>query len=419
MEIYRLILTRWLVLVVACSMTLFVVGCNPASLAEQYRAIAIRPSVEPPTSGNRLLVQSFNGNIFTIRPDGTGRFYLTNDASATRQYQQPTWSPDAQRIAIARSDLNEAGVSSALLLVSHDNAEGHTLTTPFPPFYIFWSPSGEQLAYLSNWSGLEGPSMALRIVDVTRQVATTLAEGSPYYFSWAPNGGELLAHIGSNRMELQSISGERRALRNTAAGFAAPQWSADGERLVYALDTPDTQQLIIADLQGRAINEITDFEERISFLLSPDGERLAYVLTPSNAGANTLGPLYVADVETLRTRELTDQPVWGFFWSPDSAKLAYLAMEQPAGQIWLRWWVWDGQANIPYSRFLPSRTFLENYLVFSDQYAQSAPIWSPDSSAFAFAGRIPNNRPGVWVQALGGGEPMRVADGVYVTWSPK
>ncbi len=419
MKTFYLYPTHRLAWIGALLLMFFLAGCTPTSLAEQYRAIAIRPSLEPPPPGNRLLVQSFDGNIFTILPDGSDRFYLTQDASASRQYQQPTWSPDAQHIAIARSDLVGMSAKSALFLVSHDGALTDTLEIPFPPFYIFWSPSGEQLAYLSNWNSLEGPSMALRLVDMAQKKAVTVAEGSPYYFSWAPDGSQILAHIGSNRLELQSVTGERRALMNTAAGFAAPQWSADGQRLIYALDTPETQQLIIADLQGAALSQVTDFDERISFLLSPGGQQLAYVLTPNEAGANTLGPLYVADVETLRTRELTDQPVWGFFWSPDSTKLAYLAMEGLAGQIWLRWWVWDGKTNIPYSRFLPSHTYLESYLAFSDQYAQSAPIWSPDSSAFAFAGRVPGYQPGIWVQVLNSGEPLRVADGVYVSWSPK
>lgn len=399
---------------------MLIAGCNPARLAQQYRGLAIQPSsTAPADTGNRLLVQGFDGNVFTIEPDGTARFPITNDASPTRQYQQPTWSPDASQIALARTDAVRQQVASALITVRHDGSDRRELSSPFPPFYIHWSPSGEQIAYLSNWIGMEGPSMALRMVNVQENRADTVAEGSPYYFSWAPDGSQLLAHIGSNRLELQNITGERKTLQNTAAAFAAPQWAPDGQRLIYALDEDGIQRLIIADTAGAPISEITDFDERVSFQLSPNGQDLAYVLTPGDANVNSLGPLYVVDVETLRTREVSDGDVWGFFWSPDGQKLAYLAMDQVNRQRWLRWWVWDGVTNTPYGLFVPTRTFLERYLAFSDQYAQNMRIWSPDSSAFVYTGATPTSDAGIWVQTLGEPDATRVATGVFAAWSPR
>ncbi len=405
----------WLITVM-----MLIAGCSPARLAEQYRGLAIQPSSSAPADiGNRLLVQAFDGNVFTITPDGTARFPITSDASRTRQYQQPTWSPDASQIALARTDAAGQQVASALITVRQDGSERRELSSPFPPFYIDWSPSGEQIAYLSNWIGMEGPSMVLRMVDVQENRADTVAEGSPYYFSWAPDGSQLLAHIGSNRLELQSITGERRTLQNTAAAFAAPQWASDGQRLIYALDEDGIQRLIIADTSGAQINEITDFDERVSFQLSTNGQELAYVLTPNDASVNTLGPLYVVDVETLRTREVNDGDVWGFFWSPDGQKLAYLATDMVNGRRWLRWYVWDGVRNTPYGLFVPTRTFLARYLTFSDQYAHNMRIWSPDSSAFVYTGATPTSDAGVWVQSLDDPEARRVATGVFAAWSPR
>lgn len=392
-----------------------------ACSADPVRSFAIRPVAQstPLVPGNRIVVQSFNGNIFTVNPDGSNRVNLTTDARRGRQYQQPTWSPTAESVAFARVDALGNRVLAALVTAVHDGSSRAELAVPFPPFYLNWSPTGSQIAFLSNWMGLEGPSMALRLYDVANNSVDTLAEGSPYYFSWSPDGANLLAHIGENRLEIQSAQGERTALMNTAAGFGAPQWASDGDRIVYAVEDGLGQNVVIDSAEGGSPSVVTDFDERISFGLSPTGDRLAYVLTPTASQVNTLGPLYVTDIATRRTRELTGGPVWAFFWSPDGAKLAWLAIDQSTGRLWLRWQVWDGAKSTTYARFLPTRVFLERYLAFSDQYAQSMRIWSPDSSRFVYTGTDENERPGVWVQSLEGGAPDWIAAGVFAAWSPQ
>lgn len=395
-------------------------GCSPAAMNQFNRfAIVAPPATAPTAPDNRLLVQGLDGNLFTIRPDGSGRFPITTDAGPNRNYQQPTWGPTGDRIAWAQITLNDAVRESAIVTSRFDGSDRQEQTAPFPPFYLFWSPTGENLAYLSNWAGLDGPTMALRMLELASGRTTTVAEGSPYYFSWAPNGDQLLAHIGSNRLEIQSASGQRQALRNTAAAFAAPQWAPDGTQLVYAVDEAGRQSLVVAQLDNQAAIEITSFDARISFLMSPDGKAVAYALTLNDASANTLGPLYVAEVDSLRTRELADKPVWAFYWSPDSRKLAYLATETSDETVWLRWYVWDGKRTTAYGRFLPTRTVLQSYLVFSDQYAQSMRLWSPDSTAFVYAGINEQEEIGVFVQELDQEQPRRVAAGVVAAWSPR
>jgi hypothetical protein len=69
--------------------------------------------------------------------------------------------------------------------------------------------------------------------------------------------------------------------------------------------------------------------------------------------------------------------------------------------------------------FVPSATFVELLQPWFDQLAPSADWWSPDGSAFAFAGRF-QGRDGVWyVSTTAGGTPTFVHDGEVVAWSPK
>jgi TolB protein len=82
--------------------------------------------------------------------------------------------------------------------------------------------------------------------------------------------------------------------------------------------------------------------------------------------------------------------------------------------------VWDGRTSTPFAGFLPSRAYLDHYLPFFDQYAQSHRVWSADSSAFVFAGTLTDGRSGVWVQkVVEGSEPAFIGPGVFAAWAPR
>jgi TolB protein len=402
----------------------FLTGCASSPLVQQLQQIAIenQKALASLRQGNRLLVLDINGNIYTMDQDGSNWLPITDDASALRQYLQPTWSPDGQQIAWAQVDISSETTRSALVTSRFDGNERNAIEVPFTPFYIFWSPVGERLAYLSNWISNNQQTLALRLIDLAADTDQdiTLAEGQPFYFSWSPDGQRMLTHVSNERLAFQSLDGSQEWVSDTVASFPAPQWSANSEHLIYAVDDPSGQRLIVADLLGNELNEVTDFDDRITFTQSPNSQRIAYVITSEPISLAAFGPLYVFDAESQRTRELTDRPVIAFFWSPDGEKLAYLVAEEIAESLWLRWYVWNGERTQGYDTIVPSRTFLQRYLAFFDQYAQSMNIWSPDSTAFAYAGVDQAGRRGVWVQEVGEGkEPTLVSRGVFVAWSPK
>jgi TolB protein len=389
-------------------------------LAAQHQAQLQAQNTDP---ANRLLVQGVDGNLFTIRPDGSDRVPLTNHATSLLQYTQPTWSPTGQKVAWSELD-NRTGELKSALVVSHFNGlMREHIDTPFAPFYLHWSPDGAHLAYLSNWLDINqtSPTIALRLVDfeATGEKINTLVEGQPLYLTWSPASDRLLIHIDNDRLEFWDVEGDGTALAPTFAAFPAPQWSSDGNQLLYALGEPGVQQLVLADPEGNLTQEITDFSETISFSMSPTGDAVAYAITPPNVGTAAFGPLYVVDLASARTRELTSKPVMAFFWSPDGSKLAYLVTDESENILRLRWQVWDGDESKPYAAMVPSRTFLQAYLIFFDQYARSMTIWSPDSSAFAYAALDPVAGNNIWVQRLEEDEPQKVGRGVFVAWSPR
>ena len=171
---------------------------------------------------------------------------------------------------------------------------------------------------------------------------------------------------------------------------------------------------MLADRRGRERGRIATFEGRINFNLSPADRHIAYVVTDDPRKSVAFGPLYAVDIESLQARRISADPVLGFFWSPDGAKLAYMAAEMDTSRVRLRWHVWDGEKDLAYGAFAPNQTYFRRYAPFFDQYAQSMTIWSPDSSAFTYAGRNQARETGVWVQRLGSGvAPVRISGGVF------
>ena len=96
-----------------------------------------------------------------------------------------------------------------------------------------------------------------------------------------------------------------------------------------------------------------------------------------------------------------------FFWSPDGTKLLSLLPEVAPGRIWFRWGVWEDGSSFSTGRFVPSLEFSRDYLQFFEQYAQSMRLWSPDGSAFVYAGEEESGGSGIWIQPATQGRRAR------------
>lgn len=369
---------------------------------------------------NRILIIDIDGNIYTLDPDGSRRQAITSSASRTLVYQQPTWAPDTNSIAWTQVNSDGDGVQSSLVVGEPNGGVLSNIDLPFAPFYIYWSPDSQRLAYLSNWLSQSTPSMALRLVELSgsEPKASTIAEGQPFYFSWSPDGQELIGHVGNEFVSVYSLEGDEDPLSDASTGFPSPQWTADGS-LIFAIDDQTGQgHLVMSDREAETLTELTTYAGSISFGLNAAQDRLAYAVSDEAGASATIGSLYLTDLETLSTSELSFQPVLAFFWSPDGKKLAYLQFEIDGGQTSLRWKVWQEGETVEYDTFIPSQVFMRRYLAFFDQYAQSMSLWAPDSSAFVYAGSDGSGRRGIFVQKLGEESPKRISSGYFAAWSP-
>ena len=87
-----------------------------------------------------------------------------------------------------------------------------------------------------------------------------------------------------------------------------------------------------------------------------------------------------------------------FFWSPDGTKLLSLRPEVEE-RLLFRWNVWEDGSSFSTDRFVPSLELSRDYFQFFEQHAQSMTLWSPDGSAFVYAGQqAESGESGVWIQ---------------------
>jgi len=365
-----------------------------------------------PISGDRLLVLKDDGSILTIGPDGSAPLPLVPSRGIDVETRQPVWSPDGRSVAWAELELTDQGASSRVVTSAPDGSSRTEFPVETGTFFLQWDPTSSRIAYLGNFQGVIGMGVAGRSPE-GNPVATTLGVGQPFYLSWSPEGQQLLIHVGSETLGTLDLERKLVPIGDAPGTFQAPVWLADG-RMVYAATAKDRQSLVVRD--GNRAKELVAFEGSIEFVASPDGTRIAYRVDDGSG----LGGIEVVDVRSARSHNVTDAPTSAFQWSPDGRRLLLMTMEEGDDPTVHRWQVWDGKvATWIGPTFLPSPTFWRDYVPFYGQFAQSMTLWSPDGTSFAFAGLI-GERAGIWVQDLDAEEPTFVLDGgSVVAWSPK
>lgn len=386
-------------------------SAQPPETPAPSRSAAVTPDPGP-IRADRLLVLMDDGNVVVVRADGRDPRRLTEFPSdeVTVEVRHPVWSPDGRSVAWAELEIGDLGARARIVSTEPDGSRRTEFPVDTGAFFLQWDPTSSRIAYLGNFQGGVGMGVAGRN-PIGDPVATTLGVGRPFYLSWAPGGLELLVHVGDATLGRLDLEGELRDLGDPPGIFQAPVWLADG-RMFYAIAERDRQTLVVRD--GDRLRELVEFRGAIEFVVDPRGERIAYRV---DDGAGP-GGVKVVDTTTARSQVVSASPTFAFQWSPDGERLLLLTPDEGGGGG-ARWLVWDGDVARPVGpAFVPSPSFLRDYVPFSGQFAQAMTPWSPDGGAFAFTGLI-GDRAGVWVQDLRAADPTFVLEGgSVVAWSP-
>ncbi len=392
----------------------------PATQAADQTAEANSPEIaELPASG-QLAVIDMDSNLVVLRRGESPRM-ISDDATSIdtetlsgRVYQHPTWSVSGWLSYVRAETLPDQPPRLDVLAVRPAESEPTTILSSTDATYVYgyWSPAAcsgapdcGRFAYLMN----DGDRLALHLAEVSNGDApqatdTIIGRAAPFYYSWAPDGTSMLWYRNERTLAIYDIVSEdvREELPDSAGRFMAPAWSPVDERLLVARAEANRSRMTVIDGEDR-IELGLPIEGYAHFNWSPDGRQIAYT-----SGGDTLEPITVINADGSGGRVLAAVPdVVAFFWSPDSTRLAVVALvlnESPLPQAGsgirarqveqqrnpedfaFAWYVFDvasGEAT-RFTQFLPTAEQWYT-LKFFDQFAQSQRVWSPDSRYVVYA----------------------------------
>ncbi|MGE5139345.1 MAG: TolB family protein [Rudaea sp.] len=399
-----------------------------------------------PAAGNRIVTVGNDGNIYVMDAAGKSRAQLTKDGDAgtAKRYDFPTWAPDGRHIAYVGITYSNANPTSAALYSSDPG--GGPSRTLFQsdqsfPFYLYWSPDSRNVTFLASKNGSD---LTLNVADTAgdQDSVKQLESGSPLYWAWSPDAKHLFLHIGGTRDESDSaqiailpFGQSAHSLSVSPGSFQAPSISPDGQHLLFSQEGDNSKQTVtVSNADGAEARPLFDYKGRISLGWSPDGNRIAYIVTDSSMNLPTFGAVHVVGADGKNDQSIADH-VLAFIWSPNGHRLAYLTvpangnstsfyrfkgLAQTGGNdVKLEWQVKDfdtGQSHT-LGVFAPTDSFIST-LPFFDQYTRSTTFWSPDSAHFVYTNADTTDAGSIWVaDAAGNTAPKKIGEGMIAFWS--
>ena len=206
---------------------------------------------------------------------------------------------------------------SDIVRITHD---------PRVDFYPRWSPTGTEIAFMSNRdSGTE--SMDLYVIDLaTEEVRRVTTTGGVFGHEWSPDGSGLAyAHETSTELEVRIVLADGTDDRFVVEG-SWPSFSPDGSQILFTRGEffEESQSLAIVDIESGSVAAVPlDLDNSSESMWSPAGDRIAFMSNPNGYAGEVASwdeEIFVAAVDgsgVVRVSNRLGNDHWPPSWSAD------------------------------------------------------------------------------------------------------
>lgn len=224
--------------------------------------------------------------------------------------------------------VTRAGARYTLWVADADGENSQTaLASPESIISPAWSPTGQQLAYVS----FEARKPVVYVHDVASGKRRLVANfrGSNSAPAWSPDGRSLAVTLtrdgGSQLYAIDANGGEPRRLTQSNSIDTEPAYSPDGKSLYFVSDRGGAPQIYRMSASGGAAERVTfSGSYNISPALSADGRWLAYVSRVGGAFKLQVMELSSSTVTSITDTSADERPSF----SPNSKLLVYATVQQ-------------------------------------------------------------------------------------------
>lgn len=180
-------------------------------------------------------------------------------------------------------------------------------------FHPEWSPDGSKVIYITNRGRDYLSKTMLVIKNLADGKSTVISSGVRYPISWSPDGSKVAyankaarSKGGSRYYDIYIYDlNKRQEYRQTRALRAhSPDWSPDGNKLIFIHGNDGTENLAVLDLGNKQTKDISSFESGEQLYKprwSPDGKTILFGMSSGN-NRN----LYVMDLENQEIAPLLE-----------------------------------------------------------------------------------------------------------------
>ena len=271
------------------------------------------------------------------------------------------------------------------------------------PSAVTWSPDSKEVIY-----SMQG-SLWRQAIDSTNAVQLTDGPGYDYQPDWSSNGNEVVfANYDHDAVQIYLLNlntGATHALTTGADVNVEPRWSPDGKRVAFvsthgtghfhiftvAVENGHPGQLKMITKQNKSDLPryyYSAYDHEISPTWSPDGKEIIYISNRNHIHGT--GGFWRMKIGSEPKEIHYEETTWKARpdWSPDGKRIVYSSY---LGRNWHQMWIMTSDGG---------DTFPLSYGEFDNTGAR----WSHDGSKIAFISNRDGNT-SLWIQtAVGGGQ---------------